>query len=168
MKNVYKVYNDCMRICLDLNIPVADFDCIDIKVNTRSNKRWGKCSIHNGEYTIEIAEKLLKDDVSEEATFNTMIHELLHTCPECMNHGKQWKHWADIINTNTVYTIKTTTSYAEKNIEPPTPKIPKYTITCRDCNKKWHYNRAGTVVQKVDRCMCPYCHTNTLYLTINR
>lgn len=39
MKNVYKVYNDCLKICLDLNIPVAN--SIYVKVNSRAKKRWG-------------------------------------------------------------------------------------------------------------------------------
>ena len=41
MKNVYKVYNDCMKICLDLNIPVADFGSVNVEVNSRAKKRWG-------------------------------------------------------------------------------------------------------------------------------
>ena len=90
MKNVYKVYNDCLKICFDLNIPVAN--TIHVKVNTRAKKRWGLCTLEcEDEYTIEISDRLLADEISEEATFNTMIHELLHTCPNCMNHGKEWK-----------------------------------------------------------------------------
>ena len=168
MKNVYKVYNDCMRICLDLNIPVADFDSIDVEVNSRAKKRWGLCSLNpDGIFTIQISDRLLSDEVSEEATFNTMIHELLHTCPNCMNHGKEWKYWANIINTNTCYNIKRTTSCAEKGIE-PIVKSPKYTISCSGCNKKWYYNRAGVVVKKINRCTCPYCKTYSLSVACNR
>ena len=39
MKSIYKVYNDCLKICFDLNIPVAN--TIHVKVNTRAKKRWG-------------------------------------------------------------------------------------------------------------------------------
>lgn len=162
MKNLYRAYNDCMRICLDLNIPVADFEDIEVEVNSRAKKRWGLCTRNpNGTFTIQIAESLLKDDVSEEATFNTIIHELLHTCPNCMNHGAEWKLWAEIVNRNTKYNIKRTTSCAEKGIEAPAPK---YIVACRTCNHKWHYNRAGSVIQNLSRCKCPYCKDYTLYI----
>ena len=166
MKSVYKVYNDCLKICFDLNIPVADI--IHVKVNTRAKKRWGRCTLEcEGEYTIEISDRLLADEISEEATFNTMIHELIHTCPHCMNHGKEWKRWADTVNRNTKYTIKRTTSYEEKGIEKPV-NIPKYTVKCSDCGRKWFYNRAGNVIQHLNRCKCPYCNTKHLTYIQNR
>ena len=166
MKSVYKVYNDCLKICFDLNIPVADI--IHVKVNTRAKKRWGLCTFEcEGEYTIEISDRLLADEISEEATFNTMIHELLHTCPNCMNHGKEWKRWADTVNRNTKYTIKRTTSYEEKGIEKPV-NIPKYTVKCSDCGRKWFYNRAGSVIQNLNRCKCPHCNTKHLTYIQNR
>ena len=160
MKNLYKVYSDCLKICKDNNIPIADV--IHVEVNSRAKKRWGLCTKHpNGEYTIQIAEKLLNDDVSIEATFTTMLHELIHTCPNCMNHGAEWKLWAEIINRVTGYNIKRTTSCEEKGIE---PVAPKYVVVCRRCNSRWNYNRAGTVIKSINRCKCPYCKDYTLFV----
>lgn len=166
MKNVLNVYYDCRKICIDLNIPIAD--CIRVKVNSRAKKRWGLCTLEcQDEYVIEISNRLLDDSISEEATFNTMIHELLHTCPNCMNHGKEWKKWADVINRNTKYNIKRTTSCAEKGIE-SVSRFPKYTVTCDICNAEWHYNRAGNVIQNLNRCKCPYCNKRSLSYVQNR
>ena len=166
MKNVDKVFSDCVKICKDLNIPVAD--CIYVKINRRAKKRWGLCTLEcKDEYTIEISDRLLDDNISEEATFNTMIHELLHTCPNCMNHGKEWKKWAKVINDNTKYTIKRTTSCEEKGLE-TVVVLPKYTVACYRCNKNWYYNRAGNVIKNLNRCRCPYCNTKSLVLAVNR
>lgn len=166
MKNVNKVFEDCKKICLELDIPIAEN--ISVKVNSRAKKRWGLCTLEcQDEYIIEISNRLLADEISEEATFNTMIHELLHTCPDCMNHGKRWKHWADIINSNTKYNIKRTSSCQEKGIE-SISNMPKYTVTCNICNAKWYYNRAGRVVENINRCKCPYCNIKSLILTHNR
>lgn len=118
-------------------------------------------------FTIQISSRLLADEIKEEATFNTMIHELLHTCPDCMNHGDKWKKWANIVNENTIYNIKRTTSSAEKGIEMPV-KTPKYTVTCTDCGREWFYNRAGAVIQSIRRCRCPYCRTTHLTYEQNR
>lgn len=164
MKSIYKVYSDCCAICFSFDIPIADE--IHLKINTRAKRRWGLCRyISRGVYEIEISDRLLNDDVSEEATFNTMIHELIHTCPDCMNHGKEWKKWADVINRNTNYNIKRTTSYAEKGVEPPAPK---YIVGCRTCSHKWYYNRAGAVVQNFAYYKCPYCKDFTLYMRTNK
>ena len=166
MKNVWKVYDDCRKICLELNIPIAD--CIMVKVNSRAKKRWGLCTLEcQDEYIIEISDRLLNDNVTEEATFNTMIHELLHTCPNCMNHGKEWKKWANVVNMNTDYNIKRTTSCEEKGIEKEV-KLTKYTVTCSLCNRKWYYNRAGSVIQHISICKCPYCNKKSLSYVQNR
>lgn len=166
MKDIKKVYNDCANICKNLNIPIANV--IYLKVNNRAKKRWGRCILEcEGEYIIEISDRLLNDEVSEEATFNTMIHELLHTCPNCMNHGKEWKYWASVINKNTSYNIKRTTSCEEKGIE-RIKKTPKYTVVCNRCDRKWNYNRAGSVIKNINRCKCPYCNIRSLEYKINR
>ena len=162
MKSIYKVYSDCCAICFSFDIPIADE--IHLKINTRAKRRWGLCRyISRGVYEIEISDRLLNDDVSEEATFNTMIHELIHTCPDCMNHGKEWKKWADVINRNTNYTIKRTTSCEEKGFK-EVKKSYKYEVKCRDCGAKWHYNRAGNVIKNIRNCKCPYCKDFTLFV----
>lgn len=163
MKNLYKVYSDCVSICEKHKIPIADV--IHIEVNSRAKKRWGLCTKNSNEsFTIQISDRLLKDDVSEEATFNTMIHELIHTCPNCMNHGKEWKKWAEVINKNTNYNIKRTTSCAEKGVENPIATMPRYIVKCTNCFSEWYYDRAGRVIKNIGRCKCPYCKDYTLYI----
>ena len=166
MKNLYEAYSKCRAICFSLDIPIAD--SIKVEVNTRAKKRWGLCTNNgNGTYTIQIAERLLQDDVSEEATFNTLIHEMLHTCPNCMNHGEHWHHWANEINyAYPQYNIKRTSSCEEKGIE-STDSLAKYIITCNKCNHHWYYMRNCGVVKRVKRCKCPYCMDYTLSLTTN-
>ena len=137
-------------------------ECAECHLHHRSGN-----TVHIAIDGIYMGHIVIADEIKEEATFNTMIHELLHTCPNCMNHGKEWKKWADIINKNTVYNIKRTTSSAEKGIEAPV-KTPKYTVTCTDCGREWFYNRAGTVIQSIRRCRCPYCRTTHLTYEQNR
>ena len=166
MKSIYKVYSDCCAICFSLDIPIADD--IHVEVNTRAKKRWGLCTKNgDGSYTIQISDRLLQDDVTEEATFDTMLHELLHTCHNCMNHKAEWKHWANIINSNyPKYNIKATTSCEEKGIE-SSNKTAKYVVTCNECNRNWYYMRNCGVVKRVNKCKCPYCLDYTLSVTVN-
>ena len=72
--------------------------------------------------------------MDDDALMNTLIHEYLHTCPKCMNHGKIWQKYARKINEKYHYNIKRTTSSAEKGIKEETEK-PKYIVTCPHCGK---------------------------------
>ena len=115
----------------------------------------------------QISDRLLQDNITEEATFNTMLHELLHTCPNCMNHKAEWKHWADVINAHyPKYNIKRTTSCEEKGME-SIDQMAKYIVTCNECGRNWHYMRNCSVIKRISKCKCPYCLDYTLYVTTN-
>lgn len=73
----------------------ADLDSLGIKygrvsnwtVNTRAKSRLGQCrKIGEGLFDINISDALLKEDVDNQITLNTIIHELLHTVPGCFTH----------------------------------------------------------------------------------
>ena len=41
-----------------------------------------------------------KDEIDDNATKTTIIHEILHSCEKCMNHGPEWKKLAELVNKN--------------------------------------------------------------------
>ena len=94
----------------------ADLDSLGIKygrvsnwtVNTRAKCRLGQCrKITAGLFDINISEALLKEDVDDQITLNTIMHELLHTVPGCFTHKGKWKLYADYVNKKLPqYTIK--------------------------------------------------------------
>ena len=148
MHNLNKLFKECL---LDLDaIGIEYGNIVEIKVNTRAKSRWGQCKLLNYEYTeyweeyeysINISDRLLNDNVKVERVKDTIIHEILHTCEGCMNHGEQWKRLADLVNDcYSCYNIKRTTSSEEKGIE-YIPKKYKYTLICNECNRKYKYNR---------------------------
>ena len=127
-----------------------------VTVNTRAKKRWGMCTEEGeGIYKIEISSKLLKDDVEDIHAKNTIIHEILHTCDGCLNHGKEWQRLANKVNNAYGYNIKRTTSYAEKGIERPTAN---YIVKCPCCNAKWEYMRMTKTVQFPNKYQCSKCN----------
>lgn len=90
-----------VAICYEAGIPIAK----NIKVGyTTADRKHGVCQYNKttGEFKIKVSKHLVKD----EDVLNTVLHELLHTCPGCQNHGKVWSLYADIINK--VYGIKIT------------------------------------------------------------
>lgn len=142
-----------------LNIPYVD---CGVKVSYRLKRTWGNCHLdgYSHKYDITISHRLLNDEVDDDALMNTLIHEYLHTCPKCMNHGKIWQKYARKINEKYHYNIKRTTSSAEKGIKEETEK-PKYIVTCPHCGNQTGYLRRGGVVNAVLnnrtlRCVCGY------------
>lgn len=158
MKNLMEHANYCINLLNDLGIYPNEINKWEI--NSRAC-RWGQCRKRKGGiYTINIAECLLRDDTSDEALHDTIIHELLHACNNCMTHKAEWKRLANIVNENTNFNISRTTSYTEKGfkLDPfNRQEKAKYEITCNHCGRKWRYQRMGKIVKACanNQATCP-------------
>ena len=161
----------------DLNLLLENakhiFDTLDIEygnvtkieVNYRAKNRWGQCRMKNGNYTININSRLLEDDIPEDKTMNTVLHELLHTVKGCMNHGYKWQSYAELINDcYSCYSISRTTSSDYFGIEEEERLNNfKYTIRCEKCGQVIHrYRKFNT-----HRYSCGICHTNNWKVIVN-
>lgn len=126
-----------------------------VKVNTRAKRRFGLCSkTRSGEYEIEINHQLLNTD--EITVMNTIIHEILHTCEGCMNHGRLWTSYVNKMNRVYGYNITKTSSYEKMGLEKPKPK---YLIKCKSesCAMEIpRYKKSKTVTQ-IHKYACPKC-----------
>ena len=97
---------------------------------------------------------MLQDDISDNACKNTIMHEILHTCEYCFNHGSEWKHIADLVNDCYLfYNIKRCTSAEEKGInEEIEKKEPKYILRCTKCGKLFYRDRMCDAVRYPEDC----------------
>lgn len=156
MKDLKKLANECMTELDAIGIQYGNV--ISWEVNTRAKNRWGQCRyIGGGRYSINITNRLLDDNLPDEAAKQTIIHELLHSVDGCMNHGTNWKRVADKVNRVYHYNIKRTTSYDEKGVEPPKPK---YIVACPCCGRTWEYVRMCDTVKRPQAYTCGVCHEN--------
>ena len=89
MKNFEGLINECLAEIDSAGIETGKIT--SWMINSRAKTRWGLCRMkRDGSFEIEIASRLLEDDkISETACKETIIHEILHTCPNCWNHGKE-------------------------------------------------------------------------------
>lgn len=129
----------------------------EIKVNTRAKKRFGLCTRkRNGlyDYVIEINHQLL--NVDELSAMNTMVHEILHTCEGCMNHGRLWMSYANKMNRMYGYNITKTSSYEKMGLEKPKPK---YLIKCKSekCTVEIPRYKKSKSITQINRYACPKC-----------
>ena len=128
MRDLIDFTIQCMNELDRIGIPYGNV--IDVTINTRAKKRWGQCRKVPGGFTININVVLLDEKNDVDGLRNTIFHELLHTCPDCWNHGTQWKAYAAMIRRELGYNIQRTSSAEEKGVitELETERTPKYQI----------------------------------------
>lgn len=64
----------------------------------------------------------------------TLLHELLHTCYGCQNHGKRWKAYAQRVGEALGVEI-TRTVPLEGPAQPLRQELVKYLLQCQSCGR---------------------------------
>ena len=146
-----QLFTDCKRKLLLINIPVAKD--ITLRINTRAKKRMGLCERNplTNAYIVEASYFAL---VNKEQVENTLIHELLHTCEGCMNHGNLWKQYADKVKMYFNINIERTFSMSE--LEECGIIIPKakYTVYCSECGNSWDKHKQSNITKHPENYKC--------------
>lgn len=150
MKDLKKLFDESLMEVKAAGLQPGNI--ISVKPNKNMTKSWGVCSsvMENGErkFKIDISTRILQDNVDDIATKDTIIHEILHTCPDGFGHTGKWAKYADIINYTYKgkYNIKRTTAIEEKGIEFDSSQY-KYVIKCEKCGIQDGYTRKCNVVK---------------------
>ena len=138
---------DALRICYAKNITFS--------ANTRAVRRLGVCKKTGDRYVIEIASSLLDEKIPEAELYDTLLHELLHTCYGCMKHTGRWKALADRVNAAYGYHI---TRAAEEDVLPEAlTEQPRYRVTCPHCGAVYERFKRSPFIQHPERYRCGKC-----------
>ncbi len=159
MKDLRKLAAECEADLLSIGIQPGKVNRWII--NTRAKRRWGQCKqVAPGEFNISITDRLLEDNVSDQAAKNTILHELLHTVKGCNGHKGQWKDLAAKVNRRLPqYTIKRTASYVEKGLEPERKeRTNRYAVKCVHCGKEYYREKESKLIRYPDRYRCGICN----------
>ncbi len=156
MRNLRRVFEECCSELDAINIPYGNVK--EIVPNARAQKRWGQCKRnYDGTYSINISTQLLEDSTPINGLKNTIIHELIHTCPECFNHRSKWKSYADKVNQRYGYDIKRCESSNEKGIDPFNTSA-KYVYRCVKCGTIYTRMRATNFTRHPENYRCGVCN----------
>ena len=129
------------------------------QINTRAKRRCGQCKrISAQEYSINISEQYLRNCPPSEI-HNTIMHEVIHSAPGCMNHGATWQNIAHRVNQKYQFTP------IQRLCEDATmlnlvKEQARYYLRCPRCNKEYRWIRKpkhwDAYSRGLIRCGC--CH----------
>ena len=160
MRDLHTYAQICLKEVEAVGIPHGDIS--EFTINTRAKTRLGQCKkLPNGKYTISISNVLLDESLcpDDKSLKDTIIHEILHSCKDCMNHGKKWKWYAGLMNRKYGYSISRCASSAEKNImEQANPTMYKYKLICTKCGHVYLKQRMCAAVKNPSCYSCGYCN----------
>lgn len=163
MRDLEKYALECMEELDKIGVEYGNI--VEVVPNTRAMSRWGQCKkVPNG-YSININAVLLDERNGVIGLKETILHELIHSCKDCLNHGAEWKMIADKVNKAYGYNIKRTSTAAEKFVSEETmPKKVKkseresnYIIRCKRCNHMYHRTRASKLTKQPHLFRCGAC-----------
>lgn len=165
MKNVMEVYRMCRKELLEINMDISN-NIVSVRVNGRLRTVLGRCITHRdfsgSWHEIEINPCLLEDDVDLQAAKETMIHELIHTCPGCQNHGYEWKRRGDRASRMLGYNVERLTGLNVLESQGVKVKMEtyKYALVCDDCKKEYKFKRWCGKLEYPSRYKCGRCNGN--------
>lgn len=129
-------------------------------MNYRAKNRTGQCRCNNvsNTYSLNFNYLIFDDKANDTEVMNTIIHEILHTCKDCMTHKGEWKRLADIVNVNTKYNITRCANYEDLGIESPKEeKKHNYVFVCEDCGQVIIRERASKFTKNYHAYRCGEC-----------
>lgn len=99
MHDLEKEFAFCKKYMRELGIQIADDDKVRLAADGDVKGKLGLCvrNDSDGTYEIRTSEKFLDDRLPVSMLRENLMHELLHTKPRCMNHGKTFQKAARLV-----------------------------------------------------------------------
>ena len=158
MRDLREYANQCLKELDAIGIRYGN--PIEFKVNKRFTRKYGLCQAYPDRYVINIAVFLLDERNDEKALKETVIHEILHTCGGCMNHGEGWLRLAETVNRAYGYNIKEVSTTEEEGVDRetvPTKKpVELVWLKCGKCGYACQKGKTTDAARRPEkyRCKC--------------
>jgi predicted SprT family Zn-dependent metalloprotease len=132
---------------------------LSIRENRRAKKRLGCCRkiSTSGASGFELEISTLLREKEDRVIKEILLHELLHTCRGCLNHGAKWKAGAELMNQTYGYHITTTANYDALQLEEPEKQPYRYIICCQHCGNIGYRMRKSKVIKTPKNYRCAKC-----------
>lgn len=160
MKDLNRLLDSALAMCDEVGIPYGTIK--EIKLNNRLSRAWGRCLTSDGRKTfwIEIQGKFAQDEFStDKAVIAVIIHEIIHTCEGCWNHGSQFMAYGKLITDR--FGIKVAATDSPENLTVDSiawNRSKKYEVKC-NC-RSIYKDRMCDIIRFPRTYTCNYCHGN--------
>lgn len=156
LQDIQKEVNECVQLLSAMGYDMTK-NSYRILWNTRAYKRLGQCRFlgtYSGRRSFELNFNKHYFQIGDPKNIhNTIMHEVCHSVPGCMNHTTGgWKDVIEKVNAKWDYTISRTTSdqqytaMLENRVSQKAPSL-QYEVYCSCCKKvvKTYKRRCNTV-----------------------
>lgn len=158
---ITNVYEDARRIVASCCENFTDPKIIFEISKARSFWAYVEKRQYSNYYRIKVSDvfaELTDNGTRYEKLLETLIHELVHTIPNCMNHKTYWKANCNKIKAKYPnFDLNRTASMEEFGIKEKVRET-KYIITCEHCGQIWEYKRKPKWIDRCENVGCPYCN----------
>ena len=158
---VEEILTNLQKIGVDTPTPSRNYR---LKFNGRATSRFGKIKrIGTNHYEIEL-NSIHNEVDNDQNVKNTVIHEIIHSLPGCMNHGFLWKEVCDKYNRAYNTQLSRTSIASTEYMSIVSTKYKKYTLTCNKCKHEWQYSKNTKLVKMAregKELKCPWCGDQT-------
>ena len=134
-----------------IGIPVAGNISPRVELNYRAKNRFG-CCIHRPTGPVIELNAQLATEGSRDAILTVLVHEVLHTCPGCNNHGDRWQYYAMRMRITYGYEIQTRDSFGRLGIEDK--RTARYRVICNRCGAQFTRQKRSPLVDHPERYRC--------------
>lgn len=157
-RRLIRLYDEAVNELNHIGI-MPDCRIFGITVNSRAKKRLGCCKqvIADGVRGYEIEISSLLYDKEDQIVKEIILHELLHTCKDCFNHGNKWKKYAHQVKEEYGYNITSRADYSELDLDVSCSNPYKYCIRCTACGQESYRLRRSKVIEHLKLYKCRFC-----------
>lgn len=143
LKDIKEEVKEDVELLAALGYKEALLNFYSCESNARAVRRLGRCTkVAPQQYIITINSNYLKM-AKPESVHNTIMHEVIHSLPGCMNHGAKWQNIARRVSAQ--YEFGSITRTHDLGTDPEYNKYLaskyRYTIECTQCHSKWNFMR---------------------------
>lgn len=157
MRDVREYFEKCLKMCDEAGIPYREIT--DVITTKRFINKWGTCNTCNHrQFTIKINAVLCDEKAfpTDEGLINTLLHEILHTCPDSFNHGETWLAHCRTIYNNYGIKINVGDNAENKGADEVAYNATfRYVCRCKKCGATLGRNRMQDFIKNPNR----YTHT---------
>lgn len=152
--NYSKLMREVIAEAKNLNIPVSNNIHPMVRINTRAKSRLAQCKRNRSDNGFIIEVCSFMEQASKNSIKEILAHEILHTCPDCFNHGTKWQSHGMKMNRAHGYNISRTADVINMGIT--IKKERNYVIQCQKCDKEIVRERMSNVIKNPEnyRCSC--------------